>query len=160
MVRCLSTLTRLKELTIEFKFKYPLSRTVQRPHPPTRSALPALTSFQFEGASKYLGGPVTWIDAPLLDTLDITFCHQPIFDTPQLAKFVARTPNIRPPIKAHIDFSDWYVKVKSASAARTFPEQFAFKLGIRHRQSDWRPGLPSLAQVCGSSFREAFISTM
>src|SRR6266699_1330344 len=93
MVRCLSTLTRLETLSLEFKS--PLSRPVResrRPHPPTRSALPALTYFQFEGVSEYLEDLVARIDAPLLDSLRIEFFHQLIFDTLQLTQFVARTP--------------------------------------------------------------------
>jgi hypothetical protein len=96
---------------------------------------------------------VARIDAPLLNTLDIRFFHQLIFDTPQLAQFVARARNIRPPVEARIAFYDRYVEVTSP---RTFPRKFV--LGIRCRQPDWQ--LSSLAQVCGSSFPEAFISAV
>jgi hypothetical protein len=156
MVRCLSTLPRLEDLLLEFKYPlyHPL-RESRHPYPaPTRPALPALTCFQFEGASEYLDDLVARIDAPLLDSLHITFFHQLIFDTPQLAQFVARTPNIQPHVKASIDFSDWYVQVTSVPT-RTHP---AFELGITRRQPDWQR--LSLTQVCGSSFREAFIATV
>jgi hypothetical protein len=96
---------------------------------------------------------VTRVDAPLLDSLDIRFFHQLIFDSPQLAQFVARTPNIQPHVEARIDFFDDCVEVTSS---RTFPRKFV--LGIKCRQSDWQ--LSSLVQICGSSFPEAFISTM
>jgi hypothetical protein len=156
MVGCLSTLTRLERLKLEFKSPvYRPVRESRHPHPSTRSTLPALTWFEFEGASKYLEVLVSRIDAPLLDNLEITFFHQLIFDTPQLAQFVARTPNIQPHVKAIIDFTHWYVQVTSADSEPRCP---GFKLEIRRRQSD-RPGL-SLTQVCGSSFREAFISTV
>jgi hypothetical protein len=134
MVRCLSTLTRLKELTIGFKS--PLSRPVREtrlPHLHTSSALLALTYFRFEGVSEYLEDLVALIDAPLLYTLDIRFFHQLIFNTPQLAQFVARTPNIRSPVEARIAFYDRYVEVTSPW---TFPRKFV--LGIRCRQSDWQ----------------------
>jgi len=140
MVRCLSTLTRLK--TFSLAFKSPLSRPVResrRLHPLTRSALPALTYFRFEGVSEYLEDFVARIDAPLLHRLYITFFHQLIFDTPQLAQFVARTPNIQPPVEACITFADRYVEVSGR-----------FELRISCRQSDWQ--LSSLAQVCSSSF--------
>jgi hypothetical protein len=95
---------------------------------------------------------VAWIDAPLLDTLQITFFHQLILDTPQLAQFVARTPNIQPPVEACIVFCDREVEI-------VFPETFSkhahFVLGISCRRSDWQ--LSSLTQVCSSSIREAFI---
>jgi hypothetical protein len=156
MVRCLSALTRLERLWLEFES--PLScpdRESQRPHPPTRSALPALTFFRFKGVSEYLDDLLARIDAPLFNSLDIEFFHQLIFDTPQLTQFVARTPNIEPPVDAHIvfKFSDRYVEVKSP---RTFPGKFVLRISCR--QSDWQ--LSSLTQVCRSSFPEAFISTV
>jgi hypothetical protein len=153
MVRCLSTLTRLERLSLGFES--PLSRPVResrRPHPPTRSALPALTYFQFKGVSEYLEDLVARIDVPLLDGLNIMFFHQLIFDTPQLAQFLARTPNIQPPVEAGITFSDRYVEVTSP---RTFPRKFM--LGIRCRPSDWQ--LSSLAQVCSSSVPQVLVPT-
>ena len=151
MARCLSTLTSLEELTLQFKS--PLSRPLresQRSHSPTRSVLLALTEFWFQGVSEYLEDLVARIDAPLLDTFDIRFFHQLIFDTPKLTQFIARTPNTQPPVEARIAFSDRDVVV-------TCPGTFArsFSLGISCRQSDWR--LSSLAQVCSLSFPEAFI---
>jgi hypothetical protein len=97
---------------------------------------------------------VARIDAPILDSLQICFFHQLIFDTPQLAQFVARTPNIQqPPVDACIIFYDGYVEV---SSPRNFPRKF--ELSISCRQRDWQ--LSSLAQVCSSSFPEAFIPTV
>jgi hypothetical protein len=150
MARCLSTLTRLE--TLSLGFESPLSRPVResrRPHPPTRSALPALTDFQFRGVSEYLEDLVARVDAPLLDGLEITFFHQLIFDTPQLAQFLARTPNIQPPVDAHITFSDFDVRVTSVASN--------FVLRIRCRQSDWQ--LSSLAQVCSSLFPQVLVPT-
>jgi hypothetical protein len=151
MVRCLSTLTRLESLALGFES--PLSRPIQenrRPRPPTRSALPALTYFRFKGVSEYLEDLVARIDVPLLDGFEITFFHQLIFDTSQLAQFVARTPNIQPPADAGVvfNFFDPYVEVKSS---RTFPRQFMLRISCI--QSDWQ--LSSLTQVYSSSFPEA-----
>jgi hypothetical protein len=156
MVRCLSTLTRLEGLWLGFES--PLSRPIResrRPRPPTRSALPALTYFSFNGVSEYLEDLVARIDVPLLDGLEIEFFHQLIFDTPQLAQFLARTPNIQPPANARIAFNlfDPYVEVEYP---QTFPGQFMWRISCR--QSDWQ--LSSLTQVCSSYFPEAFISTV
>jgi hypothetical protein len=70
MVRCLSTLTRLEDFTMGFKSRLfrPVKET-RRPLSPTRSALPALTYFRFEGVSEYLEDLVVRIDAPLLTDL-------------------------------------------------------------------------------------------
>jgi hypothetical protein len=151
MVRCLSTLTRLE--TLSLGFESPLSRPVRqsrRPHPPTRSALPALTYFSFDGVSEYLEDLVARVDAPQLNTLHITFFHQLIFDTPQLAQLVARTPNIQPPVDARISFGDRYVQVTS--------DPINFLLTISCRQSDWQ--LSSLAQVCSSLFPQVLVPTV
>jgi hypothetical protein len=94
---------------------------------------------------------VARIDAPLLNGLDITFFHQLIFDTPQLARFVARTTNgTQPPVEARILFS-------FCNAEVTFPWR-RFSLTIKCRQLDWQ--LLSLAQVCSLSFPETFIPTV
>jgi hypothetical protein len=146
MVRCLSTLTRLDSLSLGFES--PLLRPIResrRPHPPTRSALPVLTYFLFEGVSEYLEYLVARIDAPLLDRLDIKFFHQLIFDTPQLAQFVARAPNIQLPVEVRIVFSGSSVEVISPRIRSR-----SFALEINCRQSDWQ--LSSMAQVCSSSF--------
>ena len=102
-----------------------------------------------EGVSEYLEDLVARIDAPLLDTFEIVFFHQLIFDTPQLAQFLARTPNTQPLVEARIVFSDRLVVVTS-------PRNFS--LGISCSQSDWQ--LSCLTQVCNSSFPEAFIPTV
>ena len=151
IVRCLSTLTRLERLLLHFKS--PLSRPVRRPHPPTRSILLALTDFRFQGVSEYLEDLVARIDAPLLDSFNIKFFHQLTFDTPQLAQFLARTPNTEPPVEAHVVFSHSDVVV---TCPRTYPR--GFSLGISCTQSDWQ--MSSLTQVCNSSFPEAFIPTV
>lgn len=61
MVTGPAALAELKRLTIEFKF--PMSCRDLRPPPPTRTILPALTHFVFEGAREYLEDFVSRIDA-------------------------------------------------------------------------------------------------
>ena len=154
MVRCLSTLTRLK--TLSLGFKSPLSRPVREslpPHPSTRSTFPTLTYLDFEGVNEYLEDLVARIEAPLLDNLHIRLFHQLIFDTPQLAQFFARTPNVQLPVEAYIAFSNRYIEITSR---RTYPKKI--ELRISCSQSDWQ--LSSLAQVYSSSLPEGFISTV
>jgi hypothetical protein len=152
MVHCLSTLTRLERLVI--RFDYPLSPLVhesRHPHPPTRSILPALTDFRFEGGSDYLEDLVARIDAPLLDFLSMRLFYQIAFDTPQIAQFVARSPITQPPVKARIVVS---LDEDKFISTQILPREIV--LGISCAELDlW---LPCLAQVCDSSFPEAFIS--
>jgi hypothetical protein len=96
---------------------------------------------------------VAWIDAPLLHQLTIRFFHQLIFDTPQLAQFIARTPNTQPPVEARI-------VVSYSGAIVRFPGIFPrrFLLATNCRLSDWR--LSFLAKVCSLFFPESFIPTV
>jgi hypothetical protein len=104
----------------------------------------------FKGVSEYLEDLVAWIDAPLLDTLKITFFHQLVFDIPQLTQFISRTPQFKAYNEARVVFSDWLVW-------GTLPPTLnrALELAVSCRQSDWQ--LSSLAQVCSSSFPQALI---
>jgi hypothetical protein len=144
MVTSLSALTRLEIL--EIAFGYFGSRL---PPPPTRTLLPALTQLRFKGISEGLEDLTARIDAPLLDKLDIAISHPQSFDMPQLAQFIGRTPKFKTPNQARVVFnSDYHVWV-------TLPQTSdgRLRLGIlcydRH--------LPSLTQICGSSFPQSFL---
>src|SRR5258707_179284 len=136
MVNCLSSLTRLKFLCLGFQS--PRSRPDQgrrRPPPPTRSVLPALTSFVFKGVSEYLEDLLSGIDAPQLSQLAITFFHQLIFDTPQLTQFISRMPTLMAHdlAQARLVFCKRYICV-------IFPRALGgvFRIGISCIQSDWQ----------------------
>jgi hypothetical protein len=150
MVDCLSALTKLEVLWLGFES--PLARLFQdsRRPSPIRSVLPLLTYFKFKGASKYLENLVAPIDAPLLDSLEITFFHQLILDTPQLVQFVSRTPNVKAPVEAHVAFS--YDSI-SVSLPGAFPGRLLLEISCR--PSNWQ--LLSLTQVCSSSFPQFLI---
>ena len=152
LITCLSA-TRLKSLNIGFVS--PRSRAGRKSqHPPPRTLLPFLTTLQFKGVCEYLEDLVARIDAPLLDSLKITFFHQLIFDTPQLAQLICRAPKLKAQDGAHVEFTNEDVQV-------TLPQTTSYKtfeLRISCSQSDWQ--LSSLAQVCGSSFPQALIHTV
>jgi hypothetical protein len=157
MVTCLSALTRLEKLDLEFES--PRSRPdqeSQRLPSSTRLVLPALTRFWFRGSSEYLEDLVARITAPLLHGLFIGFFHQLVFDTPQLAQFISRTPTLRLHNQPQIlCFSDWGASVKVLRAGTS---DKALQLGILGGQPDWQ--LSSLAQVCASSFPRTVIPTV
>ncbi len=154
IVTGLSTSTGLQILFL--CFESPLSRPKResrRPPPLTRSILPALIIFLFEGASEYLEDLVARIDTPLLGSLEIKFFHQLMFDTPQLTQFISRTPNLETLNTARVVLSGDTVRV-------TLPPVYprGVELGISCRQSDWQ--LSSLAQIYGSALPQALIHTM
>ena len=154
MIASLSVLTRLEKLRIEFKSpRCCPDRTRRRPPPPTRTLLPVLAKLEFDGVSEYLEDLVAGIDAPLLKTLDLSFFHQLIFDTPRLTQLINRTPNFKEYSKSYVFFDPWVARVTFTS---TYDGWFRFQ--IKCRPSDWR--LSSLAQICSASIPRALIPTL
>jgi hypothetical protein len=153
VVTCLSMLTSLDSLTIEFESPRSCpDRNTRRPPPPSRTLLPALTFLRFKGVSEYLEDLVVRINAPLLVNFDITFFHQLIFDTPQLAQFISHTPNFKAHDEAQVVFYNRSVWFRLPPAC----DNGALQLRISCGKSDWQ--LSSLAQVCSSSFPQALIT--
>lgn len=149
MVTCLTLLTKLERLLIGFKS--PRCRPdLEGLLPLKRALLPVLTELSFKGVGAYLEDFVARIDAPLLENLWITYFNQLIFDTPQLTRFIDRTPKFKAHDEARVVFSDLDVSV---TLLQTFGA--VIKLAISCSQSDWL--LSSLAQVCSSSFPPALI---
>jgi hypothetical protein len=96
---------------------------------------------------------VARIDSPLLDSLQIKYFHQLIFDTPQLTRFISHTPEL----KAH---SEARMVISNSGASVLVPGIVGrgLQLGISCRRSDWQ--LSSLAQLCNSSFPPTLISSL
>jgi hypothetical protein len=154
IVTGLAVLANLNTLTIGFES--PLSRPnreSRRPPQPTRITLSALTRFEFHGVSEYLEDILARIDAPLLDSIWITFFHQLIFDIPRLGQFVRRTTSFQELNEAHVDFDYSSVQVGYLPLTRTFEEKSG--LGISCKELDWK--LSSVAQVFTSFFPSIYI---
>jgi hypothetical protein len=143
MVTCLSTLTKLEFLSLDFESprSYPENWETQRPPLRPRSALPALTQFEFRGVSEYMEDLVARINAPLLDELYINFFHQLILHTPHLAHFIDRTPKIKPHNEAQLIFLDDTVQVLLGCMQKVI-------LRTRCKPSDWQ--LSFVSGVCNS----------
>ncbi len=158
IVTGLSTSTRLEALRLGFES--PLShftRESRRPPPLTRSVLPALTQFRFEGSSEYLEDLVARIDTPLLDDFGITFSHELTFDTPQLTQFISRTATLETQVEARagvVFFGD-YVRF-SLVLPQGFPREF--ELGVTCTELDLQ--LSSLVQIISSAFPQTLIPTI
>jgi hypothetical protein len=105
---------------------------------------------EFKGVDEYLEELVARIDAPLLGKLDIVFFHQLMFNTPQLALFISRTPKLKTHDRADVFF---FTKSVLVSLPQTFSG--SLNLAILCSQSDWQ--LSSLAQVCSSSFQQILV---
>ena len=153
MVDCLSTLTNLAELELSFMSPSCPDRESRRPPLFTRSVLPALRHFVFVGVSEYLEDLVACIDSPLLDSLQIKFFHQLIFNTPQLTQFISRSPKLKAREEARMDIS-----YSGASVIIPGVLGKGLRLEISCNRSDWQ--LSSLEQVCRSSFPRTLISSL
>ena len=97
MVASLAALPRLKYLT--FGFEWGMSYPDRTHLPPiSRTVLPALTSFSFDGLFEYFEDLVAQIDTPQLNCLGIRYLDQDEvtdFQIPQLCKFVDRSENLK-----------------------------------------------------------------
>jgi hypothetical protein len=144
IVSGLAVLANLRNLHIEFES--PLSRPTwesRLPPPPTRTVLPSLICFEFHGSSEYLEDLVAQIDTPLLNWIVIQFFHQLIFNIPQLAIFMRRTPAFETFNDAFMHFTFTRVEAGSSPVAPTFHE--TFRLTILCEKLNQQ--LLSLAQV-------------
>jgi hypothetical protein len=91
LVASLAALPRLDDLTFGFEWGMSYPDRIRLPVPPvTRTVLPTLTRFYFEGLLEYFEDLVAQIDAPQLDCLQIEYRDQQDFQIPQLCKFINR----------------------------------------------------------------------
>jgi hypothetical protein len=96
MVASLAALPRLKDLTFGFELGMFYPDRILPPVPPiTRTVLPALTRFSFEGLLKYFEVLVAQIDAPQLSFLQIEYQDRRDFQIPQLCKFIDRSERLK-----------------------------------------------------------------
>jgi hypothetical protein len=105
---CLSTLTKLQLLRIDFLFQglFSNSRNPSRPLQAlqTRALLPSLSVLMFEGVSEYSEDLMSRIDAPVLDRMLLAFFYHPTFDIPELPQFLHRSKVFKPLSKVKVSF--------------------------------------------------------
>ena len=100
MVTCLATLTKLE--TIFIRFQAPTTRPDRiRVPPETWAILSSLTSFSFKRNNAYLEDFVARINAPRLNSIDITYTEDDFqVQATELARFIERS-NLRPTRSGH-----------------------------------------------------------
>jgi len=108
LATCLAVMPNLRQLEIELQRRFPLS---DQPPLSARVILPSLTSLHFMGVSDYLEELLAQIDAPILQTLLVTFFDRDA-RTPQLLRFVNCAESLRPPIRAKVEFDVEMVLLK------------------------------------------------
>ena len=132
MVACLAVLSKLERFDLGFA-----SVPYQTRRPPVtgiQTVLPALTKFQFLGASEYLEDLVSRINSPTLDHIRIEFMNQSAdFQASQLSQFIDR---IGPVFRhAEVTFSDEYT---FSMHPQTIRHLFSPNIIIRWKNVNWR----------------------
>jgi len=95
MVTGLSALTRLESLSLTFQTaQSPPDTAIRIPPPHARTLLPSLTYLRFRGVPEYIGYLVAQIHDPLLESMEITFCHQEVLEISELAEFIRRADKL------------------------------------------------------------------
>jgi len=116
MINCLSLLTSLEELIIEYRSSHPLFDQPSRRLPPlTRTVLPVLTRIFFDGVAEYLEGIFASIEAPRLNHICIKFLSPGIFDVSRVSMFIGRTKPFDGLDQALIHFNRHFVEVQLSS---------------------------------------------
>ncbi len=134
MATCLVALPDLEDLRIEFQACPDHTSSSSS----TRVILPSLTSFHFKGVSKYLENLAARIDAPIIQTLSITFSDV-VVGIPQFYRFLSYAERPQPPNQVMVEFDYWRVDLK-------FIPSDNFELAIR---CDNLAGqVSSMAAVC------------
>ena len=152
MLTSLSTLTRLKILSLTFRSPQTLlDWEIRIPPPDTRTLLPALIYLRLKGDPEYVEDLVAQIDAPLLECIQITLFHQEVLEVSQLAKFVRRAAKLSLADRAEVRFDSDRISV-TLSQERMItivgPKTFVLKPACRERSGDSR--LSYVAQFCAS----------
>jgi hypothetical protein len=149
MVACLSSLTRLDRLLLDFRT--PLSRPSQGSRPPrphTRSVLPALSRFRFKGVTEYLEDFVARIDTPLLRNFSITFFNQLMFGVVQLPMFLDRIDGFAVLDSAKVTLNPYDIELELSTRSQTVGTTW-IHLSVSCSKLDRQ--LSSLSQVCAST---------
>ena len=101
LIQALPLLPQLQNLTITFSSPVPnreierhMLQTTNITHT-TVTTLPNLQVFHFGGDSAYLEALLSYVNAPLLKRLSVTFFNQLSFSVPHLGQFVTTAENIR-----------------------------------------------------------------
>ena len=146
MVTCISVLTRLKSLSLQFQSpRSRPDRAGQFLPPLTRSLLPALTDLEFKGVTEYMEDLVARIDVPLLKDTNITFFNYLVFDISQLPNLIRRTEKFTVLDQAYMRLEGDVISMILSPKVRTVGSP-SVKLVVSCEKLDWQ--LSAFAQVC------------
>jgi hypothetical protein len=138
---CLAALPNLEQLDLKFlpSDTDTTDEDIIQPRLlPTPPVLHTLTSFCFEGISRYLEDLLVRIDTPVLQTLSSTFLDDFIHIPPQLLRFISCAERLSPPIEAIFRFDYHKVHLQFISSD-------GFKSTIIYKSTE---RVLSMARIC------------
>ncbi len=152
-VASLAALSGLKYLTLGFRMGTSYPDPIRLP-PITRTVLPALTTFFFNGLFEYLEDFVAQIDTPQLNKLAIEYLDEDDdldFPIPQLCRFIDRSEKLKLSQfrRVDLDLQPFGIKLDGGRSSLKFSVQFSGTSQL-------------LSQICGmlSNVDRLFISSM
>ena len=130
-------MTQLETLSLHF-LSLPSRRNYLRltPQSGERIVLPALTSLNYRGTSKYLDSLVAWIDAPRLGDIVITLFFQPTMDVSELGRFIERIETQASLSEANIQTSTDAISISCTNSSSLVSGSTPFRLQISCKPSD------------------------
>ena len=154
MVRGLAGLTKLRTLSINFRFPEEAPDSNEgfghrrRPgsEPPMRTVLPALTEFEFRGESAYLEDIAAQFDMPSIEDIYIEY-FLPRVEVCQLSRFIGRNADLdlaqfrRAEVYFDIDAACSNINLYHSQGER---RQVRFSLGVKIPDFDRHPALDDL----------------
>ena len=150
----LAVSANLEFLRVEFEPARSRPYRESRPlPPPTRTVLPALTHLELKGVGEWLEDVLLRIDAPLLDSVYITFFRQILLDISPLVLFMRRTAMLEELNEAHVVIGNDSIEVKSL---QPIPE-FNNRSGLRIACEGMNDQTSSLVQVITSLFPSLYV---
>jgi hypothetical protein len=139
MVSCLSGLTKLEQVALGFRFPYPEYTRQQYPPLPSRTVLPALTSFRLQGDLNYLVALISRIGIPPLEDLDIkVFSFLPESNASVLLllhEFINRIEAFETSHRADIAIENWSIQV-TISRPEGMVNSWTLKVGVSCNGAD------------------------
>jgi len=138
MVDCLSSLTRLEHLQIEFPYSrlHP-DRASRRPPPLARTVFPVLSTLVLRGITEYLDQLLAHIVAPRINVVRIRFLDPPIFDISQISLCIGSTETFETFNEAymlfhHVDFNVVLSSRKGTTSSKRLT------LSLQWKDSGWK----------------------
>ncbi len=133
LVTGLSTLVRLKSLSVGFYSPASCPSPNSTHLSPQRTILPSLTSLDFRGTSEYLEEFVARINTPALCKITIRIFKQIFFEIPQLCQFIFHPNSLGSPTWVIVTLS-----AESVGVLFTLNGDNHCDIRTSHRQLDWQ----------------------